>query len=180
MNESEVARLIQLYWELRDQTDRTIQILLDIHSDQITCQQQCCDCCTNLTVFPVEFFAILWELRARGVTRVTFDEAASCGYLMDRLCQIYPQRPLICRTHGLPIVFLNDEVEPAERSVSFCPLNFAESDPDQLEFGVENTLDIDELNSKFFEINREFVLALDDPDVTLETRIPLKQLGGML
>lgn len=167
------GKVLNRYYEFRKVTDINCMRLVKAHKKQIVCKKGCSSCCVNLSVFPVEFEAIKREMAADGfdIASVVFDDKATCGFLKDDLCQIYKYRPIICRTHGIPIAFSNED-DPAEifKEVSFCDLNFDNFDDDEgLVFSDENTLDIDELNTIFFKINYEFC---KDP----KTRIPLKDL----
>ena len=147
------------------------------HAANLACEKGCCECCMNLTVFPVEFFSIVEEIKQAGWPKPTFNQNLSCGFLNDEgLCAIYPFRPIICRTHGLPIVFLNDEIEPAEYSVSFCPKSFLDADLDNFEFNEDNTMPIDQLNNRLFTINVEFVNESNDQSLTSTTRIDLQKI----
>ncbi|HOL89027.1 MAG TPA: YkgJ family cysteine cluster protein, partial [Anaerohalosphaeraceae bacterium] len=123
---------VEDYRRLREEADAIAARLTEVHGSQIVCRAGCTDCCQNLSVWPVEFYAVLEDLRAAGCSHLVFDESASCGFLKDGLCQIYPFRPLICRTHGLPIAF---EIETAEIAVSFCPKNFQDWEQKGLTFG---------------------------------------------
>jgi len=175
------TKMFEKYFELRKKTDEITAKLTSIHGKNIVCRPGCSSCCVNLTVFPVEFEAISYEMGRDGFDKdsVIFDSGASCGFLKDDLCQIYKYRPVICRTHGIPISFLNDD-DPSEpyNAVSFCELNFNEDDLDYesddddyegVRFDENNTLDIDELNRQLFAINIEHC---GDP----EKRIDLKGL----
>lgn len=171
--------------------------LVDIHCKHIACRPGCHDCCTDITVSPVEYHAILGEMREAGVTDLPFDPDAACPYLRGGLCGLYRFRPLICRTHGLPIAFLDesdagedredaDAAEAGPRmSVSFCPKNFTEASDEDLAFGRANTLDLDTLNLELAEINQHFIEHFNErartqpPDTDREPlprRIPLRQL----
>jgi uncharacterized protein len=149
---------IEQYLALRRQTDIRTGELEAMHSGHLACRPGCSQCCVTLTVFPVEFHAILEELRQLvSAFELQLDSDASCALLKRGLCSIYPCRPMICRTHGLPIAFLNSDGATPEMSVSFCPLNFVDADEDELSFGPGNALDIDELNMKLYVINLQFL-----------------------
>lgn len=47
-----------------------------------------------------------------------------CPLLVDGRCAVYDERPLICRSHGLPIAV----ADPAPR-IDHCPLNFTDQAP---------------------------------------------------
>lgn len=172
--------------------DRRSGRLVDLHCKHIACRPGCHDCCTDLTVSPVEYHAILQDMREAGLTDLPFDPQAACPYLQGGLCGLYRFRPLICRTHGLPIAFLDEgpdegeDGDPEEHgprmSVSFCPKNFVEAAEEDLDFGPGNTLDLDELNAELAEINQQFAAEpASEASQVAEggaacRRIPLRQL----
>jgi hypothetical protein len=175
--------------QLRDRTDRRAGRLGEMHCAHLACRPGCHDCCTDITVSPVEYAAILGDLCASGVTLDDLppvEPGAACAFLNDGLCGLYRVRPLICRTHGLPIAFGNDDASPPETSVSFCPKNFTAAGPADLDFGPDNTLDLDALNGELAEINVRFRREQAGPDVLPPDvnerarlgprRIPLRQL----
>jgi Fe-S-cluster containining protein len=164
------------YLRLRSQVDARVEELLCRHGQHITCGPGCCECCVNFTVFAVEFEAILQGLTDRGET-VSFDESASCGFLQDRRCRIYDHRPIICRTHGLPIAFFDEQ--SAGHSVSFCPKNFTQADLDDYAFGPGNTLDLDELNERLSRLNARFLGELGRTGIDRGGRIDLRRLADV-
>ena len=175
-----MSNYIEQYRGLRENIDRLAGDIQKAHGENIVCRKGCCGCCVNLTVFPVEFYAILDDLKKAGVEGIEFDESASCGFLKDGACQIYAYRPMICRTHGLPIVFYNEEVEPAEFSVSFCDMNFADADFDEIEFTPDNSLSIDELNEELAGINIDYIRENSESGWEMNSRIELKKLIALL
>lgn len=167
-------KAIQLYYKLRQQTDQLTAGLEKVHSGRMVCKKGCCHCCTNLTVFPVEFFSILEEMKKAGWTKLTFDAARACGYLNEQgACEIYPYRPLICRTQGLPLAFYDDDAQGY--SVTFCQQNFTK-DADKLEFNADSTLNLDQMNDKLFEIHLQFLAEHPEMNLNSTSRIELKQL----
>lgn len=173
-----VLSAIEEYRKIREGTDGRTGVLEREHCGRLACRPGCCDCCVNLSVFPVEFHTIVDEMRADGVMGITFDESLSCGFLKGGLCSIYRYRPMICRTHGLPIAFVNMDAEEPEMSVSFCPKNFVDSA--DLSFGEENTLNLDELNYGLYEANVRFVEEHPELGLGPDARIPLRELVEQL
>ena len=177
-----MAVALRQYRELRDRVDRAGGRLVDMHCKHIACRPGCHDCCTDLAVSAAEYRAILEDLRAAGVTAdsLPFDPNAACAFLSGGLCTLYRFRPIICRTHGLPIAFTSDsddDDEPwPEVSVSFCPKNFIEADPQALDFGPDNTLDLDALNAELAEINRRHAEEVGGAGVRADRRMPLSRL----
>lgn len=149
-------KILQEYRQLRQDVDRQAERLSAMHAGQMRCQQKCTDCCINLTVWPVEFYAILEDVKAADI-RLVFDMQASCGFLKEGLCQLYPFRPLICRTHGLPLVYLDDVQDEPVYGVTFCEKNF--SDAETMDFDSDNTLNMDNINERLARLQTEFSSA---------------------
>ncbi len=63
---------------------------------------------------------------------------------------IYDARPLICRSHGMPISW----VEESQESRDCCPLNFQTFDLDELDHA--DVLSLDKVNRLLSLIDREF------------------------
>jgi uncharacterized protein len=84
------------------------------HGEAITCHAGCDDCCRrrfSVTVIEAdvirEALSRLSSERRRALAeRAAREDDAACPALdPDGRCAIYEARPLICRTHGLPIRF---------------------------------------------------------------------------
>jgi Fe-S-cluster containining protein len=170
---------IERYRRFRGQVDEHIAHLGAIHGEHLACRPGCCSCCVNLTVFAVELYAIAGQLAEAGIGEVAFDLRATCGWLDKGLCRIYAARPIICRTHGLPVAIPNDDC-PEHKEVSFCPLNFTGADPEAYAFGPDNTLDLAELNEELCRINADFIEAARKDGVELPVRIELARLVDLL
>ncbi len=115
---------------------KSIHSKLEHHQSQIRseilalsqCKKGCAKCCyTDISVFEVESAVIQkWfdsltpseraELRQ---TWKTPPAPGACAFLRDETCTIYPARPIICRTQGLPLQF---ELE-GQAFLDICPLN---------------------------------------------------------
>lgn len=167
------------YRNLRSEIDEEIKRLEELHGTDITCHPGCTACCVNLTVFPVEFFAILEDLKEAGSlnSNLRFEETVPCGFLNEQgLCRIYPFRPIICRTHGLPILFLDESREAPAWEVSFCELNFR--DKPAIEFTDEMLLDIETINAELNRINDHFIASYPERKFSVQERIELKNIYG--
>lgn len=170
------------YRQLRERTDGQTHLLVDLHCKHLACRPGCHDCCTDITVSPVEYAAILEDLRGSAV-RIDdlppVEHGAACAFLNEGLCGLYRYRPLICRTHGLPVAFLNDDASPPEANVSFCPKNFTRGDSADVDFGPDNTLDLEALNLDLAEANLRYQdeqAAEGTPIPVGPRRVPLHQL----
>jgi Fe-S-cluster containining protein len=95
------------------------------------CAPGCASCCVGgLGVFEVEAAPIRDALarldpalRARLGRQADDPAHDACALLVDGRCAVYAERPLICRSHGLPVV------PDAGAAPSHCPLNFTADPP---------------------------------------------------
>lgn len=110
--------------------------------DKLVCKPGCDACCRqDLTVFPVEAERIAQhvatlepDVRKRAWIRA--ERGEHCAFLLDGLCAIYPVRPTICRTHGLPVWI--------EGHADCCPLNFTDGSLEKV--AKTELLDVERLN----------------------------------
>lgn len=114
----------------------TLRTRVDAHFEQafersaggMTCAPGCDQCChVDLSVFEVEAARIREALRAlpdaiRTQVRAAATQTRRCAMLIEGRCAVYAQRPLICRSHGAPVLLENGRVD-------HCPLNFTQSAP---------------------------------------------------
>ncbi|HOP41407.1 MAG TPA: YkgJ family cysteine cluster protein [Geobacteraceae bacterium] len=132
-------------------------------ADEIRCQKGCDSCCRHFSVFWVE--AVNLALAAKQLPEQKLstlrnraqsfeNDAAVCPLLEDGACLLYDARPIICRTHGLPILSRNNETHV----IDFCPCNFTtmESIPGNL------VINLDLLNNTLAAINALFVSRFFD------------------
>ena len=154
---------------------------IDAHSNRVAhrweeslaCRRACTGCCHRaLSVFPVEAAAIRTSLGDLATSPRQSEEPAPPEELVHPLtvlgdnatircafldgggsCRIYAFRPVICRSHGLPIVVrVEDELHGDS-----CPLNFSET-------GLEDVppsdfLNLDTVNTTLAAINVVFSRA---------------------
>ena len=126
---------------------------VDAHFDQALARSpaafQCavgCDACCHVRigVFAVEAAPIRQALARLAATdpalrsrvRAQADDPAlqdRCALLVDGRCAVYAERPMICRSHGLPIAVPDRGEDPTAPSgqlrLDHCPLNFQHEAP---------------------------------------------------
>ncbi len=159
------------YFEFIKYADEKISELEKAHRKHISCIKGCSFCCMETTVLPIEFYSILSVLKEKNDTpRFTKN---SCSLLYGSACQIYPLRPLICRTHGLALAYGDDD-DPRNKNIFFCELNFKHKTP---KFNASNSLDMDELNIELVRLNENFLKSFGED---LPDRIPLSKLSEYL
>jgi len=133
-------------------------------ADQLACRPGCDACCRHLSIFAVEAAALLRALgelpdeRAALIRRAAAASSpdAPCPLLQGGICLLYRARPIICRTHGLPLL-INRDGAPG---VDFCPENFrgATSIPGSA------VIDLERLNATLAAINTLFVQSFPGPE----------------
>ncbi len=124
---------------------------------QLACRPGCAGCCRHLSLFPVEGIALASTLSALPTAEATrIRERARlsspdvpCPLLEDGRCLLYTARPIICRTHGLPLLTSQE----GKRTVDFCPLNFQGLDT----LPGSAVIDLDRLNTTLAAVNALFV-----------------------
>jgi Fe-S-cluster containining protein len=159
------------YLMLRIETDLLCKRLTGTYNVHLKCAPGCHKCCMDFSIFPVEFFSILKE---NGNKKINIRSAAAegeCLFLIDGLCSIFELRPIICRTHGLPMLVMGED----DWELSYCELNFTSGDLP--EFGESNTYPQDLYNSKLFLINREFVKSREDRRYSETDLLSLRELA---
>jgi hypothetical protein len=136
---------------LRRRVDDHFDAALRRSPEQMQCRLGCSLCChQRFGVFEVEAHRVRAALGRLGRTqplvrervRQQADDPAArdrCALLVDDRCAVYDERPLICRTHGLPTRVREGADEPG--SLHGCPKNFTTQAPPAasvLELGAVN------------------------------------------
>lgn len=119
------------YRELAVRVDAFFSKVEARHADRMQCATGCFDCCqSGLTVTQVEAARIAEHLghltqeqRLKVASRGGRPEEEGCAALDEAgRCMIYEARPLVCRSHGVPVkATLEKGHLPV---VSSCPKNF--------------------------------------------------------
>lgn len=164
--------IIQKYRQLRSETDQLVTRLERQHRPHMQCRQGCDQCCMDYRIFPVEFYAIAEELKGVPPQTEAGAGADDCIFLINHACTIYASRPFICRTHGLPLLYANDD---GEWELSACELNFTEFDGD---FHARNTFPQDRFNSRLFMLNKEFITLPEFSRFGEFDLLPLRDLAA--
>ena len=111
---------------LHGSVDRAAAALAERHRGRLRCGRGCAACCVDdLTVYEVEAERIR-RAHAALLERGAPHAPGACAFLgPEAECRIYPDRPYVCRTQGLPLRWLEEEREDGaivERR-DICPLN---------------------------------------------------------
>lgn len=157
-----MENLLANYYRMVARVDALCREIQDLLSGQITCSEGCSSCCTSITLFPVEaavLQAALAELPAPRQDAIRRHAAAHaggerCPLLEDHRCLLYSARPIICRTHGFPIIY----TEGSERKVDCCPLNLGEG---EAPLSGSTIIDLDRLNTLLVAVNALYLSQAD-------------------
>lgn len=123
--------------------------------ERIVCREGCASCCTHLSLFPVEAAALKKALaavppvvrqRIRAAAGLTGEE---CPLLEADRCLLYEARPVICRTHGLPVLVREND----SARVDLCSLNGQGMESLQ----PVDIVDLERLNALLAAINALYV-----------------------
>jgi len=141
-------------------------------SESLECRAGCSSCCIPITIFPVEAYALkrsflnLSEYEREIILRqVEGGGALNCPLLKDERCLMYQARPIICRTHGLPILYRED----GDQKIDCCPKNRFSG----VTLTGSDLLDLDRLNSLLVAINS--VYRTEISDATLPARMSITE-----
>lgn len=170
---TQLSTLFAHYDRLCQYCDALFQQTYQAFPTEMQCQKGCAECCALETVVPLEAAVIsvyLDSLDPIERNRVFSKNpvSTSCVFLSStQICLIYPVRPLICRTHGLPIAY------PDRTDLDACPLNFANIDLTQID--RQYVLDAENITTNLLRLNLAYALLRGDPDRSGE-RVPLRTI----
>jgi Fe-S-cluster containining protein len=161
-----MKQLLDNYYQMVSRVDALCREIQNALSDQITCREGCSSCCTAITLFPVEAAALAAALEAlpdserTSIQRHAAEHAAGerCPLLKDHRCLLYGARPIICRTHGLPIIY----TEGTQRKVDCCPHNLVEGEQPLSGSAI---IDLDRLNTLLVAVNALYLSHADASDL---------------
>jgi len=146
------------YQNLIFKVDTACRKLEQLYQEHLLCKPGCSQCCeVERTVCSVEAYFIKQQLQTLSIQKIKRlrklhkDNDETCPMLLRNRCVIYPARPIICRTHGLPILY-----REAERAfVDYCRLNFTQL-PQDYKFNEQHILDMNPFNIELVQIDNKF------------------------
>ena len=166
--------LLSNYHNLVKKIDNFCQAMEKRYPESLACQKGCSSCCRHISLFPVEALALSMALDTlppetrEKIRRRAQDTDADgpCPLLEDGACLMYHHRPIICQTHGLPILVTAE----SGTCLDHCPLNFTTGEPPEKAF----SLDLEQLNTLLSAVNNLF-LEEAFPEESLPQRILLSE-----
>jgi len=159
------------YRALVAKVDATCARIQSEYAAHIACRKGCGDCCRNISVFPVEA-AVLSEAVRRLSPEVlsaarqrAWEQTDACPLLHEDACLVYDARPIICRTHGMPIL-----VPDEDGRIDACPKNFRNLSS----LPMSDVIDLNRLNEMLWAVHALFVR--EHPGVSKSERITIAQV----
>jgi hypothetical protein len=152
---------LQNYRNLVAKVDDLCRRITAEYGRHLACREGCADCCRHVSLFPVEAVALAVALAALPAAqaapirdRARTASATACPLLESGRCLLYAARPVICRTHGFPLITGAGE----SRKIDFCPENFR----GVTSFPASAVINLDLLNTTLVAINAVFVASCPD------------------
>lgn len=141
------------YAELLSRIDTFGSMLRKRHGSDISCAPGCDACCGQvLELLAVEYYYL--QTAAQQLRPAEQPSAgAACPLLYRGRCLAYQYRPVICRTHGLPLLI----EEGGRQWVDCCPGNF--KSVALKDIPGESLLHLERLNLLLVSINHVFCAA---------------------
>jgi len=166
-----MSHLLDNYKQLTARIDALCNSITAKLGEQITCSAGCSSCCIPITIFPVEAAAIRETLeslpakQAEKIRRHVSEHAGAerCPLLLNHHCLLYEARPIICRTHGLPIIYTSE----GQRNSDCCPLNLTGS----VSLSGTSVVDLDKLNTLLVAVNSIFLLQTETTEAEVRVTI---------
>jgi Fe-S-cluster containining protein len=148
---------LENYRALTARVDDLCRLIATEYGDCLACREGCDDCCRHIAIFPVEAASLALALselnpeevaHIRDLARTTSPDV--CPLLENGRCLLYIARPIICRTHGFPLIS-----SEREGLIDYCPKNFK----NVTSFPAAFVLDLDRLNTTLAAINAVFTAS---------------------
>ena len=141
------------YREMLARLDVFAKQLAARHGKRIVCAPGCSACCKQvLELLPVEFYYLQTAARDLDMKGPAAAEGL-CPLLHEGHCLLYEHRPVICRTHGMPVLVEENGLQ----RVDCCPENFRDGALNTL--SGDSLLHLERVNLLLVSINHIFAAA---------------------
>lgn len=166
--------MLESYFSLRTRIDRFSASVRARYSDEIHCRRGCCDCCqAGLTLTAVEAVSLgqaLGVCRERVLLQAgqhPLSTDGRCSFLgTGGVCGVYEGRPIVCRTHGLPLSY------PDGPDIVTCEKNFTLQPPHR-----SAVLSMENVETALFAVNLEFCRKTG---VNPMSRVPIDRIAELV
>jgi uncharacterized protein len=142
------------------------------YAGDMKCKKGCWRCCELHSVCALEARGIAAYLKngslSHGKSR---SNRSYCAFLKRGVCLAYPARPVICRTHGVPLL-----LDKGKTVSSSCGLNFTGRDLAALPRG--HVLDTTAVTGNLIRLNMAFCMAVGRRELASERFTMTAVLAG--
>ena len=161
------------YRKLLTRVDDFSSRLIRKYKGNIVCRHGCADCCRqDLHLLPVEFHYLTQGLSCMPEAEKNIMEVSRkdtcCILLHEGDCLLYGLRPIICRTHGLPLLITENGTQWRD----CCPKNFEGQSLENLP--EKDLLHLERLNTILVTVNMVFSSRIG---CDAGKRIPISRLA---
>ncbi len=182
LDADQLVAFLAEYRAAKARVDESAAAIFERRADAIECAKGCHACCVDgLAVLEVEAAEIALHLQTADPTdqKTPAPPPGGCAFLdAAGACTIYPVRPLVCRTHGLPLKMATDDDNRSQRQktlrvvddVSVCDLNFRDA-----AIASADILDAERIQMLLTVVNARFCANVGLP---AEGRTPLAELAS--
>ncbi len=161
--------VLENYTVLLKKTDEKSKEISTRYQEKIQCAKGCHSCCLHgLTVNGLEREHLKQYLTANPViaekavanAQANPHKGQRCSFLdPEGSCLVYEARPIVCRSHGVPLKTAMDPQSAVQNSstsmhLSVCPLNF--TDMHLKDVGDHYFINLDTLNTILVLLNQQF------------------------
>jgi uncharacterized protein len=159
--------ILTQYRKLQNYCDKWSSGLIQKYPKDITCNKKCSNCCILNSVCLLEAYSIVRTQKKTHKPKTN----KTCVFLKNDLCSIYKARPIICRTHGLPITstFIK------KRFLDCCPKNFITKKHSDIP--PKDLFPLDTVNENLMRLNLAFCMLLGKKALAGK-RFTLKQIAA--
>lgn len=103
--------MLERYIKFLADLDEKLRLYFEKHAEHICCIEGCSSCCEKgdypLSQIELEylmqgFVALDNETKQKIQKNVqNMEKGGACPFLVNKMCSVYPYRPIVCRVHGI-------------------------------------------------------------------------------
>jgi len=174
MGHTESADIIDRYLGFRGEIDKFVAHVSEQYPQDIACSPGCDACCRGgLTIVSLEGVMLGRALGIDAgrihaiVDQDPLEPEGSCMLLgADHVCRAYEDRPLVCRTHGIPVLYTEAQ------ALALCERNFPDQDPPP----EDSVMDGEKMVTFLFLLNMEYCEQLG---LSPLSRVAIDRIAGL-
>jgi Fe-S-cluster containining protein len=169
---TKLKQILDNYATLCRYCDSVFAFLQNQYGRDMACRKGCSACCELHSVCALEAHAVAASLAKKTPPRMRKRKNRSrCVLCVNGECAVYPTRPVICRTHGVPLF-----LDKGKTVASSCRLNFTGRDLAALPSA--HVLDTAALTGNLMRLNIAFCMVAGRRELASERFTMADVLAG--